>query len=162
MYNVVAWTGTYIITFQCIPFRTNLWYQLVHTTSWSALSAWSLNFSLSVMVLPWNTSRTAESPSHSYFSFLPIQSLHSEWVSHTSPLYAYDISPHMLASTPLHLSIVYILWVYSCLFQFQSLLQLSHSIIYYHQTVYSFNYIILHRSSCSTLRHSIWNKQYTS
>ena len=92
----------------------------------------------------------------------PIQSLRSEWVSHTSPLYAYDISPHLLASTHLHLSTVIILWVYSCLFQFQSLLQLSHSIIYYHQTVYSFNYIVLHRSSCSTLHHSIWNKQYTS
>ena len=92
----------------------------------------------------------------------PIQSLHSEWVSHTPPLYAYDISPHLLASTHLHLSIVYVLWVYSCLFLFQSLLQLSHCIFFYHQTVYSFNYIVLHRSSCSTLHHSIWNKQYTS
>ena len=54
-----------------IPVCTTLWYQLVHTTSWSALSAWTLNFSLSVMVLPWHTSRTAESPSHPYFSFLP-------------------------------------------------------------------------------------------
>ena len=92
----------------------------------------------------------------------PIQSFRSEWVSHTPPLYAYDCSPHLLASTHLHLSTVNSLWVYSCLFQFQSLLQLSHSIFYYHQTVYSFNYIVLHRSSCSTLHHSIWNKQYTS
>ena len=125
MYNVVAWTGTYSITFQCIPFRTILLYQLVHTTSWSALCAWSLNFSLSVMVLPWNTSRTAESPSHSYFSFLPIQSFRSEWVFHTPPLYLCDCSPHLLAPTHLQPSTVIILWVYSCLFHFQSLLQLS-------------------------------------
>ena len=58
-------------SFAQIPVCTTLWYPLVHTTSWSALCAWTLNFSLSVMVLPWHTSRTAESPSHSYFSFLP-------------------------------------------------------------------------------------------
>ena len=85
MYNVVVWTGTYNTTFQCIPFRTKQWYQLVHTTSWSALCAWTLNFSLSVMVLPWHTSRTAESPSHSYFSFLP-SSLSIVSLSHSSPL----------------------------------------------------------------------------
>ena len=92
----------------------------------------------------------------------PIQSLRSEWVSHTPPLYNCNCSPHLLAPTPLQPSTVIILWVYSCLFHFQSLLQLSHSIFYYHQTVYSFNYIVLHRSSCSTLHHSIWNKQHTS
>ena len=108
-----------------IPVCTTLWYQLVHTTSWSALCAWTLNFSLSVMVLPWNTSRTAESPSHSYFSFLPIQSFRSEWVFHTPPLYLCDCSPHLLAPTHLQPSTVIILWVYSCLFLFQSLLQLS-------------------------------------
>ena len=77
------------------------------------------------MVLPWNTSRTAESPSHSYFSFLPIQSFRSEWVFHTPPLYLCDCSPHLLAPTHLQPSTVIILWVYSCLFHFQSLLQLS-------------------------------------
>ena len=37
------------------------------------------------MVLPWHTSRTAESPSHSYFSFLP-SSLSIVSLSHSSPL----------------------------------------------------------------------------
>ena len=52
------------------------------------------------MVLPWHTSRTAESPSHSYFSFLR-SSLSIVSLSHSSPLPLWLFtSPVSLYSSP--------------------------------------------------------------